>query len=139
MRHTSGCRNHGCYHPLLGSSGPDERARATVPRYRRTTGILRRNSGQIMWLLYLLALILGGGILLVQLLAGTDHHAVDHGAFDHGDHGGPHPYEGPGVLSIRSATYGLFTFGLVGGVLHVLALASPGLALAGGLATGALT
>jgi membrane protein implicated in regulation of membrane protease activity len=92
-----------------------------------------------MWLLYLLALILGGGILLVQLLAGTDHHAIDHGAFDNGDHGGPHPYEGPGVLSIRSATYGLFVFGVVGGVLHVLGLASPGLALAGGLVTGALT
>lgn len=85
-----------------------------------------------MWLLYLLALILGGGILLVQLLAGSDHHDLDHG-------GGPHPYEGPGVLSIRSATYGLFTFGVVGGVLHVLALASPGLALAGGLATGVMT
>lgn len=85
-----------------------------------------------MWLLYLLALILGGGILLVQLLAGSDHHDLDHG-------GEPHPYEGPGVLSIRSATYGLFTFGVVGGVLHVLALASPGLALAGGLATGVMT
>lgn len=85
-----------------------------------------------MWLLYLLALILGGGILLVQLVAGSDHHDVDHG-------GGPHPYEGPGVLSIRSATYGLFTFGVVGGALHVLSLAKPGLALAGGLATGLLT
>lgn len=85
-----------------------------------------------MWLLYLLALILGGGILLVQLLAGSDHHGLDHG-------GGPHPYEGPGVLSVRSATYGLFTFGVVGGVLHVLGLARPGLALAGGLVTGALT
>jgi membrane protein implicated in regulation of membrane protease activity len=85
-----------------------------------------------MWLLYLLALILGGGILLVQLVAGSDDHDVDHG-------GGPHPYEGPGLLSVRSATYGLFTFGLVGGALHVLSLARPGLALAGGLVTGALT
>lgn len=85
-----------------------------------------------MWLLYLLALILGGGIMLVQLVAGSDHHDLDHGE-------GPHPYEGPGVLSIRSATYGLFTFGFVGGALHVLALARPGLALAGGLVTGALT
>lgn len=90
-----------------------------------------------MWLLYLLALILGGGILLVQVLAGSDHHGFDHGALDHGE--GSHPYEGPGVLSIRSATYGLFTFGVVGGVLHVLGLASPGLALAGGVVTGALT
>jgi hypothetical protein len=89
-----------------------------------------------MWLLYLLALILGGGILLVQLVAGSDHHGVDHG-LDHGD--GSHPYEGPGLLSVRSATYGLFAFGLVGGALHVLGLASPGLALAGGLVTGALT
>jgi membrane protein implicated in regulation of membrane protease activity len=85
-----------------------------------------------MWILYLLALILGGGILFVQLVAGADHHGLDHG-------GGPHPYEGPGVMSIRSATYGLFTFGVVGGVLHVLRLASPALALAGGLVTGALT
>ena len=85
-----------------------------------------------MWLLYLLALILGGGILLVQLVAGSDHHDLDHG-------GGPHPYEGPGVLSVRSATYGLFTFGVVGGALHVFSLARPGLALAGGLVAGALT
>ena len=90
-----------------------------------------------MWLLYLLALILGGGILLVQLVAGSDHHGFDHGGLDHG--GGPHPYEGPGVLSIRSATYGLFVFGVVGGVLHILRLASPALALGGGLVTGALT
>ncbi len=89
-----------------------------------------------MWLLYLLALILGGGILLVQLLAGGDHH-VDHAGLEHAH--GSHPDEGPGVLSIRSATYGLFTFGVVGGALHVLRLASPGLALAGGLVTGALT
>jgi membrane protein implicated in regulation of membrane protease activity len=90
-----------------------------------------------MWLLYLLALILGGGILLVQLLAGSDHHGIDHGGVDHGD--SSHPYEGPGLLSIRSATYGLFTFGVVGGVLQVLGLASPALALAGGLVTGGLT
>jgi membrane protein implicated in regulation of membrane protease activity len=85
-----------------------------------------------MWLLYLLALILGGGILLVQLIAGSDHHDVDHGA-------GPHPYEGPGVLSIRSATYGLFVFGFVGGALHVFGLARPALALTGGLVAGAIT
>jgi hypothetical protein len=85
-----------------------------------------------MWLLYLLALILGGGFMLVQLLAGGDHHDFDHDL-------GPHPYEGPGLLSIRSATYGLFSFGVVGGALHVLGLARPGLALAGGVVTGALT
>ena len=72
-----------------------------------------------MWLLYLLALILGGGILLVQLLAGSDgHHGLDHGRVD-----ATHPYEGPGLLSVRSAMYGLFTFGVVGGVA---ARAGPG-------------
>ena len=65
-----------------------------------------------MWLLYLLALILGGGMLLVQMLAGGDGHDVDH---DLGHVDATHPHDGPGLLSIRSAMYGLFTFGLVGG------------------------
>jgi membrane protein implicated in regulation of membrane protease activity len=89
-----------------------------------------------MWLLYLLALILGGGLLLVQMLAGGHEHDVD---TDLGHVDDTHPYDGPGLLSIRSAMYGVFSFGLVGGALHVLGLARPGLALAAGVATGLLT
>jgi len=84
-----------------------------------------------MWLLYLLALILGGGILLVQLVGGGHHDGADH--FGGGDHlGGPdhHPVGGPGVLSTRSVTYGLFAFGFTGTILHALRLTSPIAALA---------
>jgi membrane protein implicated in regulation of membrane protease activity len=90
-----------------------------------------------MWLLYLLALILGGGLLLVQMLAGGHGHEVDHDLGGHVDD--THPYDGPGLLSSRSATYGVFSFGVVGGALHVLGLASPGLALAAGVTTGLAT
>jgi membrane protein implicated in regulation of membrane protease activity len=102
------------------------------------TGERRVYSGETksMWLLYLLALILGGGLLLVQMLAGGHGHDVDH---DLGHADDTHPYEGPGLLSIRSAMYGVFTFGLVGGALHVLGLARPGWALAAGVTTGLLT
>jgi hypothetical protein len=81
-----------------------------------------------MWLLYLIALVLGGGILLVQLFAG------DHG-HDH-DFGGPDHPDGPGLLSTRALVYGLFTFGLVGGLLHVPGLAEPRTALAIAAASG---
>src|SRR6185295_9508157 len=84
-----------------------------------------------MWLLYLLALILGGGILLVQLVGGGHHDGADH--LGGGDHlGGPdhHPVGGPGVLSTRSVTYGLFAFGFTGTLLHALRLTSPIAALA---------
>jgi len=91
-----------------------------------------------MWLLYLLALILGGGFLLVQLVAGG-HHDVGHDFAHDVSHESSHPYEGPGMLSIRSVTYGLFSFGAVGGALHILRLASPALALAGGLVSGLIT
>jgi len=89
-----------------------------------------------MWLLYLLALILGGGLLIVQMLAGGNGHDGDH-QLGHID--ATHPYDGPGLLSIRSAMYGVFTFGVVGGALHVLGLARPGWALAAGVTTGLLT
>src|SRR4030095_7813842 len=95
-----------------------------------------------MWLFYLLALILGGGFLLVQLVAGGHHdvgHDLSHDVAHDSEHESSHPYTGPGVLSIRSITYGLFSFGAVGGALHVLGLARPGLALAGGLVSGAIT
>jgi membrane protein implicated in regulation of membrane protease activity len=79
-----------------------------------------------MWLVYLLALVVGGGLLLVQAISGG-HDAVDadgvHPDVQH--HGG-----GPGLLSLRSAVYGVFTFGFVGGALHVPGIAGPWAALA---------
>ncbi len=81
-----------------------------------------------MWLLYLLALVLGGGILLIQVL-GSGHGDMHH--FD-----GGHGHE-PGVISTRAAIYGLFAFGLVGAGLHIPHLLAPGDALAFALASGA--
>ena len=74
-----------------------------------------------MWLVYAIALILGGGIVLLQMLAGGDHH-IGHaeGALD-----AHHAPTGPGILSTRSALFAAFAFGLVGFTLHVLRLASP--------------
>jgi membrane protein implicated in regulation of membrane protease activity len=87
-----------------------------------------------MWLLYAAAFLLGAGILLVQLLSGHGHDAALH---DIGtDGGGHHPVEGPGLMSMRSVSYGVFAFGFVGGVLHVLGLARPNVALAMGLLAG---
>jgi membrane protein implicated in regulation of membrane protease activity len=90
-----------------------------------------------MWLLYALALILGGGLLLVQLLGGGHHDGADH--FAGSDHlGGPdhHPSQGPGLLSTRSLTYGLFAFGFVGASLHALSLVAPWAAFAIAAAAG---
>lgn len=91
-----------------------------------------------MWLLYGLALVLGGGTLLVQLLMGGHHDA-------HGGHGlgiDHHSAGGPGILSTRSLTFALFAFGMVGAPLHSLGLTSPGvafsIALVGALATAYL-
>ena len=78
-----------------------------------------------MWLLYLIAVVLGGGSLLVQMIAGGDHGDSGHG-LGHGD--ASHP-DGPGLLSTRSLVYGLFTFGLVGGLLHVPRVVEPATAL----------
>jgi membrane protein implicated in regulation of membrane protease activity len=80
-----------------------------------------------MTILYLIALILGGGILLVQLVGGGHHDGA--GPFGHlgGDHVGGadhHADQGPGVLSTRSVTYGLFAFGFVGTALRLLAVAA---------------
>ena len=87
-----------------------------------------------MWLLYLLALILGGGLLFVQLVSGGHHDGGNHfGHIGGHDHlGGPdhHAEQGPGVLSMRSVTYGLFAFGFVGTSLHGLRLAGEPAALA---------
>jgi membrane protein implicated in regulation of membrane protease activity len=77
-----------------------------------------------MWLVYLLALVLGGGLMLVQAVSGG-HDMVDPGhALDIQHHGA-----GPGVLSIRSFIYGLFAFGFVGAALHIPGIASSRSAL----------
>lgn len=87
-----------------------------------------------MWLLYLLAFVLGGGILLIQLFSGHGHH-VDLHDLDAGEHSD----QSPGLLSLRAVSFALFAFGLVGGSLHVPGLAPPWLALLLGLATSAAT
>jgi membrane protein implicated in regulation of membrane protease activity len=88
-----------------------------------------------MWLVYVLALVLGGGLMLVQAVSGG-HDTVDAGhSLDIQHHGG-----GPGVLSIRFFIYGLFAFGFVGTALHVLRITGRwtafALALASGVAAG---
>jgi membrane protein implicated in regulation of membrane protease activity len=92
-----------------------------------------------MWLLYLLALVLGGGLLFVQLLGGGHHDGAAHFAHFGDDHlsgADHHAQQGPGVLSVRSATYGLFAFGFVGTALHLLRLAGGPLALGVAAAAG---
>jgi membrane protein implicated in regulation of membrane protease activity len=85
-----------------------------------------------MWLVYLLALVLGGGTLLVQMLSGLGH---GHDFF--GD--GHHPLHGPGLMSTRSVTFGLLDFGLVGGALHFFGILSPAWALTVGALAGVAT
>jgi membrane protein implicated in regulation of membrane protease activity len=103
-------------------------------------------------ILYLAALVIGGGTLALQLLLGG--HDADAGG-DHGvDHGGGHDASADGhdahghgdtgflpiVLSLRFWTYGLLGFGMVGAALHYLQLASsfatPLIAVAVGLLAG---
>ena len=73
-----------------------------------------------MWLAYLIAVVLGGGALLVQMLGGDD---------GHDGHPDPDHPGGPGLLSTRSVVYALFTFGFVGALLHIPRLAEPRTAL----------
>lgn len=89
-----------------------------------------------MWLVYLIALMLGGGLIVVQLLIGGGHD-VDHGlALAHASAG-----HGSALLSPRSITYALAAFGLVGAPLHFLRVLSPfpvfGLAVVAGVAAAA--
>jgi membrane protein implicated in regulation of membrane protease activity len=86
-----------------------------------------------MWLLYVLALILGGGLLFIQLVTGGDHHVGELHPSLHG----AHAQSGPGIVSTRSLVYGVAAFGLVGAPLHILGVLSPraalGVALLGGV------
>lgn len=84
-----------------------------------------------MWLVYLLALVLGGGLMIVQAISGG-HDMVDPGHSLEIQHHGA----GPGVLSIRSFIYGLFAFGFVGAALHIPGIARPRSALLLALASG---
>jgi membrane protein implicated in regulation of membrane protease activity len=87
-----------------------------------------------MWLVYAIALVLGGGIVVVQMLSGGDHH-IGHADAALDAHHAP---TGPGILSTRSVLFAVFAFGLVGFTLHVLRLASAGAVLGLALASGAL-
>jgi membrane protein implicated in regulation of membrane protease activity len=84
-----------------------------------------------MWLVYLLALVVGGGLLLVQAISGGHDTAETGFTADIQHHGA-----GPGLLSVRAAVYGLFTFGFVGAALHIPGLASRWAALALAAASG---
>jgi hypothetical protein len=84
-----------------------------------------------MWLVYLLALVVGGGLLFVQAVSGG-HDSMEVGPHPDVQHHGA----GPGLLSIRSAIYGLFTFGFVGAALHIPRITSPLAALALASASG---
>lgn len=105
---------------------PSDASRGRNVSCRREGAVRRRYTRRPpMWLLYLIAVVLGGGSLLVQMFAGGDHGDAGHG-LDHGDL--THP-DGPGLLSTRSLVYGLFTFGFVGGLLHVPGIVEPRTAL----------
>jgi membrane protein implicated in regulation of membrane protease activity len=71
-----------------------------------------------MLLLYLFALIVGGGLLVFSLLGGHDTHGGDVGHVGHVGHGAHHGDDNPiQWLSLRTVTYFLFVFGGVGAVL----------------------
>lgn len=110
-----------------------------------------------MGVLYLAALIIGLGTVMVQLLMGGDgdaeadaeagaefEHDLEHDLeADAGDaaHGGAHHAELdhaflPIFLSLRFWIFGLLAFGLVGSALHFFDLASSGLTLAAAIVLG---
>ncbi len=98
-----------------------------------------------MGILYLAALIIGGGTLAVQLVLGHDADADADADLDadgdvHADGGHGDGGFAAVVLSLRFWTFGLLSFGLVGTLLHYLhlagSLATPVLAVAMGLASG---
>jgi len=105
---------------------------------------------------YLAALILGLGVLLLQfVMPGADAdgaHAPElggHGDIDlHHDVGGHHGGHGDGhsdssaiaiFLSFRFWTFGLMAFGFVGTLLHFLKLANPVISLSAAVSVGLLS
>src|SRR5262245_29149243 len=101
---------------------------AKPPNSRLPRG-LHRDRGMMhpMGIVYLAALILGGGTILLQLLAGGDGHDGADADGDHGDQGGHGGHGDAGLvpifLSLRFWTFGLLGFGLAGSLLHYLGLA----------------
>ncbi len=111
-----------------------------------------------MGILYLAALVIGGGTLALQLLLGgsseadvhADVHADVGGGDVHADTGDGHDTHAahgdagflPIILSLRFWIYGLLGFGMVGAALHYLGLASsfvtPLIAVVVGLLSGFL-
>ena len=85
-----------------------------------------------MWLVYAIAVILGGGSLFIQVVSG--HHDIGGHEVETDPH---HPSQGPGILSLRSLTFGIAAFGLVGAPLHTLGVLGPIPALAVAVASGA--
>lgn len=91
--------------------------------------------------LYVAALIVGLGILGVQFATGGDDGGADHegdaASAGHGGHGPVFIF-----LSLRFWTYAALAFGLLGSLLHFLALAGPLVTVLGsavvGLVSGAL-
>lgn len=109
-----------------------------------------------MGAVYLAALILGLGVLLLQfVMPGADAdgaHAPElggHGDIDvHHDVGGDHGGHGDGhsgagaiaiFLSFRFWTFGLMAFGFVGTLLHFLKLAGPVMSLSAAVSVGLLS
>lgn len=91
-----------------------------------------------MGVLYLAALIIGGGAIALQLLLGSDGHADagahTGGAGDHGEAGVV-----PIFLSLRFWTFGLLGFGMVGTALHHLGLAGRLPSLASAIVIGLIS
>jgi membrane protein implicated in regulation of membrane protease activity len=84
-----------------------------------------------MWLVYSIAVILGGGSLFIQVVSG--HHDVGGHQVEMDNHDASH---GPGILSLRSLTFGVAAFGLVGAPLDTLGVLGPLPALAVAIASG---
>lgn len=98
-----------------------------------------------MWLVYVAALVIGLGVLLLQAVLGShgggDHHEIgaSSGHDDHGD-SGVGGFVGA-LLSLRFWIFGSLAFGLSGSLIHAFSLAGPVatffIAAGAGLAAGA--
>ena len=98
-----------------------------------------------MWLVYVAALVIGLGVLLLQAVLGShggaEHHEIG-AAPGHDDHGdsGVGGFVGA-LLSLRFWIFASLAFGLSGSLIHAFALAGPVatflIALGAGLASGA--
>lgn len=83
-----------------------------------------------MWLVYLAPLVVGLGVLLLQVVLGPHGHGADHDALspDHGDSKDGASGEAglAGILlSVRFWIFAALAFGLSGSLINALALAGP--------------